>query len=86
MSNHTEHPKKLALLYTLPSFILLESCSKAETALEYAERADFSFYRGEDYYFYREKKAEAIKKNSLIIDGGNYNYLSLVYAEIPKVY
>ena len=65
---------------------LSESCSKADTALDYVGRADCSFYRREDYYSYRGEKVEAMKKNSLIIDSGNYNCLRLVYAEIPKVY
>ena len=65
---------------------LLESYGEAGMALKHAGRANYFFYRREDYYSYRGEEWEAMKKNSLIIDGGNYNCLRLVYAEIPKVY
>lgn len=47
-------------------------------AIKYAKRADYYFYRGEE--------VEKIKENCLIIDGGNYNCLKLIFAKILKMY
>ncbi len=65
---------------------LSESYDEAGMALEHVERAHYSLYRGEDYYSNRGEEVEAMKKNSLIIDGGNHNCLRLVYADIPKLH
>ena len=78
-----------ARLQTRGCWLLLslsESCGEAGTALEHAGKADYSLYRGEDYYSYRGEEVEEMKENCLIIDGGNHNCLRLVFAEIPKVY
>lgn len=55
-------------------------------ALEYVRKANYSLYRREDYYFYKGEKMKKIKENCLIIDEGNYNYLRLIFAKIPRVY
>lgn len=40
----------------------LKSCDKTDTVLEYVKKADYSFYRREDYYSYRKKEVKKIKK------------------------
>lgn len=55
-------------------------------ALEYAKKIDYFFYRRKDYYSYKRKEIEEMKENCLIINNKNYNYLRLVFVEIPKVY